>query len=137
MSMPHWPPCEPRSLDTWSGSSSRESITCRQPAAADPLPWSLFAEVDVAYFTAGDAAALAEARRAKTLVATSRAIDIVEASGVSVDAIVGSERDPAERFDATHLAHPPGIAVFTSGARGGRFTPEGGHEATYEPAPLP
>ncbi len=106
-----------------------------QPNADDPLPWSLFAEFDAAYFTAGDAAALADARRAKTLVVTSRALDVLDASGVSVDTIVGSERDPAERFDAARLTHPPGLTVLTDGARGGRFIAEGGREGTFEPAP--
>ncbi len=107
------------------------------PNAEDPLPWKLLDDVDGVYFTAGDPAALKAARRARTLVVTTRALDVLEASGVEADAVVGSGRDPAERYDPSALPAAPELVVRTDGARGGRFETAGGDRGAYAAAPAP
>jgi len=105
---------------------------------ADPLPWELLDDADAVYVTAGDAEALRLARRARMMVVTTRHLATLAASGVRADAVVGSARDPHERYDPTTLAHaPPGVIVLTEGADGGRFETSAGDRGRYEPSPLP
>ena len=52
---------------------------------------------DGVYFTAGDAGALGAARQARVLVASLRELRACAASGLRIDAMVGSARDEAER----------------------------------------
>jgi ribokinase len=92
-----------------------------EPHGADPLPWELMEDADVAYVTAGDPAAFEAARRARLLVVTSRGLASLEASGVAADVLVGSGRDRDEAFDADSLAHRPGLIVRTEGLAGGSW----------------
>jgi ribokinase len=92
------------------------------PAGADPLPWDELAGLDGVYLTAGDAAAVRHARRAKVLVVTVRAFDALLAAGVEVDALVASAADATEAHDPARLRPAPGIVVVTEGDRGGRYT---------------
>src|SRR5207244_1576168 len=89
------------------------------PHASDPLPWSELDDVDAVYFCAGDDDALREARRARTLVATSRETGRLARAGVYLDAVVGSARDPSEIY--VPVKPPPGLVVETLGPEGGRF----------------
>jgi ribokinase len=89
------------------------------PAAADPLPWELLDGLDAVYFTAQDPALLVQARRARVLVATARRRDAIAASGVALDAIVGSRFDPRERSARADYPVPPAAVVMTEGAQGG------------------
>jgi ribokinase len=60
------------------------------------------------------------------------------ASGARADAVVGSARDPNERYAPESLAQaPPGMVVLTEGAAGGRYETSDGARGRYEPAPLP
>ena len=77
-----------------------------EPTNADDLPWDELEAVDAVYFTAGDVAALREARRAKVLVATSRVADLLAEADLHLDAVVGSGNDPSEAFDPARLTHP-------------------------------
>jgi len=95
------------------------------PGAGDELCWDDLAETDAAYFTAGDRAALLQARRAGALVATSRELDLLQAASVQVDAVVGSGSDEKEQYVPASLDPPPGIAVVTSGSLGGWAHPGG------------
>jgi ribokinase len=104
-----------------------------QPESADPLPWTLLSGADGVFVTAGDPDALRLARAARVLVVTARILDVLTASGVAADAVVGSGRDPAERFDATALATTHGLVVSTDGARGGTYRTEGGDAGSYRP----
>jgi hypothetical protein len=70
-----------------------------EPSAADRLPWNELEGVDAAFVTAGNPGAIREARRARVLVATSRAMPLLAEADVHLDAIVGSRSDPDERFD--------------------------------------
>ncbi|MEX2406068.1 MAG: PfkB family carbohydrate kinase, partial [Actinomycetota bacterium] len=75
-----------------------------EPEAADHLPWEELEGVDAVYFTAGDDGALRHARGARVLVATSRAMKRLAEADVELDAIVGSARDAAERYDPSGLS---------------------------------
>src|SRR5215204_5974692 len=64
------------------------------------LPWEELAGVDGVYFTAGDAEAVRQARRARVLVATARELPTLHAAGVELDALVASGEDDAGRYQA-------------------------------------
>lgn len=102
-----------------------------QPASADPLPWHELPDYDAVLFTAGDTGAVCAARQATTLVATSRELRLIASARVAVDALVGSLRDPAERYDPTALIAVPGLLVRTDGAAGGLFAVCGGPAQRY------
>jgi ribokinase len=107
------------------------------PSAADDLPWSDLDGADAVYVTAGDPGALREARRARVLVATSRIADLLEETGVRLDAVVGSRTDPAEAIDLASFAHRPRLIVRTEGVRGGRYETDDGRSGTYDAVPAP
>ena len=102
----------------------------------DPLSWDELVAVDAVYFCGGDPDALRLARRAKALVATARELPTVAASGVELDALVLSARDPSERFQPGDLDPPPRLVAVTEGAAGGRFT-VGDSEGRWVAAALP
>ncbi len=87
----------------------------------DALPWELLEGCDGVYFTGDDPAALQAARAARVLVVTARRRAAIVASGVRVDAIVGSANDPREASTLADYPVPPGALVLTDGARGGRI----------------
>jgi ribokinase len=107
------------------------------PNAADDLPWSELDGADAVYVTAGDPGALRESRRARVLVATSRIADLLEETGVRLDAVVGSGADPAEAIDPASFAHPPRLIVRTDSVRGGRYETDDGRSGTYDAVPPP
>jgi ribokinase len=97
-----------------------------QPRRADALPWDVLARCDGAYFTAQDPQTLAEARRARVLVATARRREALARSGAGADVVVGSAADARERSALADYPVPPGALVLTEGAAGGRiFTASG------------
>jgi ribokinase len=108
-----------------------------EPVMSDPLPWDELELADAVYFTAGDAATLQNARRARVLVATSRVMDLLANADVYLDAVVGSGRDPGERFDPDALSTPPSLVVRTDSRRGGRFETADGRDGSYEVVPPP
>jgi ribokinase len=108
-----------------------------EPRAGDDLPWSLLGEMDAVYFTAGDSGALAHARAARVLVATSRIMDRLKESGVVLDALVGSAQDPSETYVEGDLDPLPGIVVRTEGETGGTYSVAGGPIRRYAPVPAP
>jgi ribokinase len=104
----------------------------------DPLPWELLDDVDAVYVTAGDVEAIRHARAARVMVVSTRHLATLASSGVWADAVVGSARDPRERYDPATLDHePPGLVVLTEGADGGRYETLAGDRGRYESAPLP
>jgi ribokinase len=109
------------------------------PRADDPLPWHELSDVDTLYLTAGDAGAVREARRARTLVGTVRGIAALAEAAVELDALVASSRDRGERYEGG-LEPPPRHVVRTAGADGGEYeTPAGERgrwEATAPPGPV-
>jgi ribokinase len=106
------------------------------PHGGDPLPWQALDDVGGVYFTGGDAAALAAARRADVIVATPRAGDALREAGVAVDVLVHSGKDADEELDPAELDPAPRTVVTTLGPKGGRWDGEAG-SGTWEPLPLP
>jgi ribokinase len=104
------------------------------PSARDALPWSELEEMHAAYFTAGDAGALAHARRAGILVATSRVLPLLKEAGIALDALVGSSDDSSEAFSESDVDPPPRLCVWTNGSSGGTFLYDG-QRGTYSAAP--
>jgi ribokinase len=78
-----------------------------------PLPLDGY---DLAYFVSGDVEALRSARRARCLAATLREQETLRNAGVPIDLLVGSARDPAERYDGSLDAK---LVVLTDGPNGG------------------
>jgi ribokinase len=107
------------------------------PEVSDALPLGELAHYDGVYFTGGDRDVLRAARRARTLVATPRALDALRDSGVELDALVGSGRDAAERYRPGDLDPGPRLVVRTAGRDGGSFETTDGRRGTYPAAPLP
>jgi ribokinase len=107
------------------------------PSADDPLAWHELDDTDAVYFTAGDPGAVREARRARALVSTARALEALATAGVQLDALVASARDRGERFAADDLEPPPLHAVRTAGAAGGEYETLGGERGRWEAGPLP
>jgi ribokinase len=105
------------------------------PSASDDLPWEKLGETDGVYFTAGDSKALGKARSARVLVATSRVLSLLEQAHLQLDVVIGSARDPSERYEP--IQPTPRLVVLTEGDDGGRYSMEGGPFRRYEAAPLP
>ena len=99
------------------------------------LPWEELDETDGVYFTAGDAEAVRQARRARVLVATARELPTLHAAGVELDALVASGEDEAERYQPGDLDPPPKLVVSTAGSLGGWAQPGGPYKAAAPPGP--
>src|SRR5262245_30067703 len=106
------------------------------PSGQDGLPWSELGETDAVYLVSGDAHAVRAARQARVLVATARALPVLQEAGVELDALVRSARDPSERYEPGDLDPRPKLVVATDGGKGGTWRTAGGEEGSYEPAPL-
>jgi ribokinase len=106
-----------------------------EPRADDELDWEVLNHVASVYFTAGDIGALRHARRAKVVVASPRARNVLETSGVRIDAVVFSESDHDESTWAKRAATHTRLLVATEGDRGGRWWGES--EGRWEAVPLP
>jgi len=65
------------------------------------------------------------------VVVTARRFEALVASGVRVEALVGSGNDRGEQFDLSRLAVPPEHVVVTDGERGGT-----GYRAVLPPGPV-
>jgi ribokinase len=107
------------------------------PFGSDDLPWEDLADCDAVYFTGGDAEALRHARGARWLVATPRAMDVLEAAGVRIDVLVGSAIDPGEAIPPGVLRPEPKYIVRTRGAEGGEWTASEGRTGSWVAAELP
>ena len=107
------------------------------PHGEDDLPWDELAGVDAVYFTGGDVAALRHARRARRLVATPRAYDTIVGSGVNLDALVRSAKDPGEQHAEDGLDPAPDLVVATAGKEGGEWIGEDRSSGKWKAAELP
>jgi ribokinase len=103
------------------------------PNAGDALPWSELDETDAVYFTAGDAGAAREARRAGAVVSTTRALGSLAEAGVELDALVSSARDRGERYEDGQLDPAPRLVLRSEGADGGSFVTADGREGRWQP----
>ena len=100
------------------------------------LPWEQLDRTDGVYFTAGDAEAVRQARRARVLVATARELPTLHAAGVELDALVASGEDDAERYQPGDLDPPPKLVVSTAGSLGGWAQPGGPYKPAVPPGPF-
>ena len=107
------------------------------PSADDSLPWHELAETDAVYFTAGDAGAVHEARRAGALVSTTRALESLIEARVELDALASSANDPSERYEDGRLDPAPRLVLRSEGADGGSFVTSDGRQGRWEPEPPP
>ncbi len=105
------------------------------PHASDALPWGDLAGCAAVYLTGGDAGAVRAARAARVLVATARVLPLLREAGVVLDALVGSEDDPAEAYAPGDLDPPPRLVVRTAGARGGWYAEDGGPRRPCQAVP--
>jgi ribokinase len=99
----------------------------------DRLPWHELSEMDAVLFVAGDVDALVRSRRARVLTATARELETLRRASVTLDALIGSGEDEAERYRPGELEPPPELVVTTSGSLGGWMQPGG----PFTAAPLP
>ena len=104
-----------------------------EPYGSDALEWERLDEVKSVYFTAGDAGALAHARRAPILVASPRARTVLGTN--TVDALVFSESDRDESEWAERAAAHARLLVATQGERGGQWSGES--QGRWAAVPLP
>jgi ribokinase len=122
--------------------SGERTITTLGPRlearGSDALPWDRLADADAVYVSAGDEDALRRARAARIVVVSARHLSTLAASGIRADAVVGSGRDPAERYHPNRMAHaPPGLVVQTEAAAGGRYERADGRGGRYPSVPPP
>jgi ribokinase len=107
-----------------------------RPRGGDGMyPWEQLDDADAVFFTAGDAEAARQARRARVLVATARELPTLHAAGVELDALVASGEDEAERYQVGDLDPPPKIVVSTAGSLGGWAQPGGPYKAAPPAGP--
>jgi len=96
-------------------------------------PWDdVDAEFDAIYFTAGDAGAVRQARRARVLTATARAMGTLREAGIRLDALVHSALDEGERYEDGDLTPAPELVVSTERNSGGRWEANDGSRGRYE-----
>lgn len=107
------------------------------PCGRDSLPWSRLQEMDGVFATATDAEGLRLARRSPLLAATPRVgWPVLQASGVRLDALVGSALDPAEALPDPLPTPIPRRIIATEAGDGSRATPGGPFSAPRLNAPL-
>jgi ribokinase len=107
------------------------------PIGEDRLPWEALDGADGVYMTAGDEGALRAARAARVLVATPRAGTVLSQAGITLDALVFSDKDELESRFARALEPRPPLLVATRGSEGGRFEAAEGHTGTWAAAAPP
>jgi ribokinase len=105
------------------------------PLGADPLAWDELNQAQGVYFTAGDAAAMEHARRARIVTATPRARDVLEGLSSPIDALIWSNNDPVEVEWARRLTSVARVMVATRGQDGGVWS--GAEHGSWAAAPPP
>ena len=108
-----------------------------RPEADDPLPWNDLAPIDAVYVCATDDGGLHAARAARVLTATPREGPTLRTAGVLLDVLIGSGRDPAERYERGWIEPEPRVVVRTEGLKGGSWETASGQTGRYEPAGAP
>jgi ribokinase len=107
--------------------------TRHAPRGDDDLPWERLDGADAVSVSGGDHAAMQQARRAKLLVATPRAVETLH--GIRTDALVGSGKDRLEQVDPDEF--DVGLVVTTAGKEGGTWQAGEQRTGTFKAAELP
>jgi ribokinase len=102
------------------------------PVRADELPWDALKDADSVFVCATDDDGLRAARRASVLTATPRAGETLRTAGVLLDALVGSGRDPGERYEPGTIEPPPALVVRTLGPVGGEWEAADGRGGRFD-----
>tara|TARA_B100000073_G_C23736163_1_gene572230 strand:- start:963 stop:1841 length:879 start_codon:yes stop_codon:yes gene_type:complete len=101
------------------------------PQSSDKLEWDLLDDMDGIFITAADDILIRRARVAKILCATPRVgLDVINNSKIKLDALIGSNLDPAEAFTCNDLKTNPKFIIKTEGLKGGSVLPGGRYEAS-------
>ena len=127
-SQPH-----PRVVTFIDDAGERAITVLQPPLAPHGQDWAALDGADAVYFCKGDAAAAKQARRARLLVATARAKEILR--GVRVDVLVLSALDAGEAYAPGELDPPPQLVVSTEGAAGGSYETADGKRGRWEAVP--
>ena len=107
------------------------------PRGEDDLGWDELRGSDGLYFTAGDMAALALARReTRVLTASPRARGAL-GQGIGLEALILSGEDRIELDGACAAEGESELLVYTEGGRGGHFRGRSGQAGRWSAAPLP
>jgi len=107
-----------------------------QPAATDPLPWSILGNCDAVYFTGADPESFRLARASRRLVVTARRSSALRDAAIKPDVIVGSLADPRENAPIETYDPRPSALVLTDGPRAIRIV-RGDGVTLVEPPPAP
>jgi ribokinase len=107
------------------------------PRADDDLPWMELRGADGVYLTAADSGAVRNARAARALVATVRAMDALRGAEVELDMLVASANDTGERYRPGDLDPSPRLVAMTDGSVGGSLVAADGSRSRWAAAPLP
>jgi ribokinase len=108
-----------------------------RPEAHDALPWDDLAATDAVYVCATDDGGLHAARAARVLTATPREGPTLRTAGVLLDVLIGSGRDPAERYERGWIDPEPRLVVRTEGLNGGAWETASGRSGRYDAAGRP
>lgn len=101
------------------------------PSLADQLPLDRLAGCDAVFLVAGEPDVMRAARAARILTATTRELTTLSTAGVEFDAVIGSARDPGERYPAGALDPAPALVIRTEGADGGSFETAAGQTRRF------
>ncbi len=100
------------------------------PNHKDNLDWATLNEMDGIFITAADKEIFKKSRIAKILCTTPRVgLNIINESGILLDALIGSNLDPGEVFSLNELRLMPKIVIKTEGENGGIIFPGGRYKA--------
>ncbi len=100
------------------------------PSHKDNLDWSILNNMDGIFITAADKEIFKKSRIAKTLCTTPRVgLEIINESGIFLDALIGSNLDPGEFFSLNELKLMPKFVIKTEGENGGIIFPGGRYKA--------
>ena len=105
------------------------------PHGEDDLPWERLDGADAVFVSGGDHGAMEQARRAKLLIATPRAVETL--GGIRIDALIGSGHDRLEQVDPDTLDPPPELIITTAGKEGGTWQAGEQRHGTFKAAELP
>jgi ribokinase len=134
------PDGHPRVVTFIEDSGERAITVLRRPLAPrgeDALDWAKLDQSDAVYFCKGDANAVRHARRARVLVATARALPVLQEARVPIDVLVRSAVDVGERYTRGDLEPAPSVVVSTEGAAGGVYEHSSGAHGRWSAAPPP